>query len=247
MKNYWSILQDHTCFEYQFVFGKNNYDLELIKELLKVIILSGWEFGILKILDKEAGVCYSEGFLNLFNDILDKRKGVKELENNYCFFQQAFPAIDEGYKNPHVIVTELAFYNDIGEVQIMDVFTNKIFYPLLNPERVHLYHYSETDTLSPISLELTILESRELKLRISSGLGIWQPYLKPDYDMDKQRLEDFPLNEDGYIDNRELYLLNTPRLMGFIKKVRSFCKVNNGIELSNKNNLEEFFSTICSL
>lgn len=240
MKNYWSILQDHSCFEYQFVFKKNEYDIELIKKLLNVIVLSGWEFRIVKILDQEFGVNYCKEFLDFFSDILDEKKDVKKLENNFSFFQQAFPTIEEEYNNPHVIVTELAFYNEVGEVKVMDVFTNKIFYSLLNPKRVHLYHYSETDTLSPISLELRILESRELKLRISSGLGIWQPYFKPDYDIDKQRLDDFPLNEDGYIDNRELYLLNTPRLMGFIKKIRNFCKVKNGIELSTKNNLEEY-------
>lgn len=240
MKNYWSILPDHAYFEYQFVFGKNNYDVELIKGLLNVIVLSGWEFGIVKMLDRETGIKYCKEYLNLFNAILDEKKDVNELEDNYNFFQQAFPYLDEDYKNPHVIVTELAYYNDNGEVQIRDVFTNKVFYSLLNPHRVRLYHYLETGTYSPITLELSILSNRNLSLYISSGLGIWQPYFKPDYDSDKQRLEDFPLNEYGYIDNRELYLLNTPRLMGFIKKVRNYCKVKNGIELSNKNNIEEF-------
>ena len=239
MKNYWNILQDHACFEYQFVFGKNKYDVELIKELLNVIVFSGWEFGIVKILDQESGENYCKEFLSFFSAILDEKKDINNLRNNYSFFQQAFPVAEEEYKNPHIIVTKLAFYDEVGEVKVMDVFANKIFYPLLNPNRVHLYHYSETNTLSPISLELSILKNRELKLRISSGLNIWQPYFKPDYDIDKENLEDFPLNKDGYIDNRELYLLNTPRLIGFIKKVRQFFMVKNGTELSSKNNIEE--------
>jgi len=237
MKNYWNISQDHACFEYQFVLNKNKYDLKIIKELLSVIVLSGWKFGVLKILDKESGVSYCESFLNLFNSILDTKKNVNELENNYRFFQQAFPA--EGDNNPHVIVTELAYYNESEEIVIKDVFTNEIFYKLLNPNRVHLYHHSETGTISPLSLELSIQQSRELKLRISSGLGIWLPYFKPDYDMDKQRLEEFPLYENGYIDNRELYFLNTPRLISFIKVIRKFYETNNGVELSNKNQLEQ--------
>ncbi|MDF1697158.1 MAG: hypothetical protein P1U56_15050 [Saprospiraceae bacterium] len=104
---------------------------------------------------------------------------------------------------------------------------------------MHLYHHSETGSYSPLFLELSISKSRDLVLIISSGLDIWLPYYKPDYDIDNQKLEDFPINEYGYIDNRELYLLNTPRLLGFVKKIRKFFERNNGTELSDKNRIEE--------
>jgi len=237
MKNYWNILQDHACFEYQFVLDKNDYDIELIKELLSVIVFSGWEYRILKLLDKESGCIYCEDYLEIFNSILDKKRNVDSLEKNFSFFQQAFP--DDGYQNPHVIVTELAFYNQNGEIEIKDIFKNTAFYSLLNPYRVHLYHYLETDAYSPISFELLTTSNKELKLRIASGLSIWLPYFKPDYDMDRQKIEDFPLNKTGYIDNRELYLLNTPRLIGFIKVIRSFFEGNNGKELSSNTQLEK--------
>lgn len=240
MKNYWSILQDHACFEYLLVLEKNQYDIELIKEILDLVVSSGWKYGVIKMLDQVEGSPYYKEFLNLYNSKLDSNGSIDTYKSSYDFFAQAFPSINKSYKNPHIIVTELAYYNLNGEIEIKDVFSNEVFYPLLNPHRVHLYHYNKTSNYSPLSLELCISSNRELSLRISSGLYIWMPYFKPDYDMDRQSLKDFPLNEFGYIDNRELYLLNTPRLIGFIKDLRRFFETHNGKERSNNAQLEKF-------
>lgn len=159
--------------------------------------------------------------------------------SGFDFFQQSFPKLEKNFVNPHVIVSELAYYNEKGIVEITDIFKNEFFYDLLNPHRVHLYHYLKTDSFSPISLELTINSKKGLNLRIASGLGIWFPYIKPDIDSNKQSLDDFPINENGLIDNRELYLLNTPRMLGFIKEVRSFYNLHEGQEIGNNAELEK--------
>lgn len=240
MKNYWTILQDHVSFEYLFIIEKDNYDIELVKELLALIVSSGMEYRVAKVLDRESGVSYHQEFLKLLNSELDNFQDINAIKPFHDFFSQAFPSINKGYRNPYVIVTELAFYNQKGDTVIKEIFDNSDFYPLLNPFRVHLYHYSETSTFSPLSLELVMTKNRELNLRVASGLGLWLPYYKPDYDMDKQSLKDFPINEFGYIDNRELYLLNTPRLIGFIKDLRRFFETHNGKERSNNAQLEKF-------
>ena len=154
MKNYWNIVQDYAYFSYGFELEKNQYDIELIKELLDLVVSSGWKYGVIKVFDQVAGKPFYDDFLRTFNSILDNNGSIDTYKSSYDFFWQAFPNITESYKNPHVIVTELAYYNLNGEIEIKDVFFYVVFYPLLNPHRVHLYHYNKTSNYSPISLEL---------------------------------------------------------------------------------------------
>ncbi|HLO55025.1 MAG TPA: hypothetical protein VK169_12105 [Saprospiraceae bacterium] len=135
---------------------------------------------------------------------------------------------------------KIAYYDKNDRIEIDNIFKVDELYKLLNPYRVHLYHKDITGTSAPIEVELLITSGKSLELRVASGLGLWLPYYKPDYDMDKQSLKDFPINEFGYIDNRELYLLNTPRLIGFIKDLRRFFETHNGKERSNNAQLEKF-------
>jgi len=126
MKNYWNIVQDYAYFSYGFELEKDQYDIELIKEILDLVVSSGWKYGVIKMLDQVEGNPYCKEFLNLYNSILDNHGSIDTYKSSYDFFAQAFPNIDKSYKNPHVIVSELAYYNLSREIEIKDVFSNEV-------------------------------------------------------------------------------------------------------------------------
>lgn len=210
--------------EWLFILDHENYDVSVIIELLNRIVDAGRKYGVLLILDKTQKHDFGDDFIKDIENILDK-KGV-EAWCDRSFFLHTMPDFDGN--TPYKAYTKLAYYEN--EKVVMNYIHHiQEIYPALSQENLRFYHYYETGVYSPLTFELVILKNKELRFLISSGLEVWFSH----YIGIPNLIESS--SEWKYIDNSELFYLNTPRLAGFIKEIDQFFLNKKGSVINRYN------------
>ncbi|MDF1694299.1 MAG: hypothetical protein P1U56_00615 [Saprospiraceae bacterium] len=234
-KNYWSIAQSRAIFNYRI--NEEDYDIDVYINLMKRVIASGRKYEIFKILDitgtKDVGDEYIEMWLdfirrNDFDNSNFKEKLKGDAFVTACHFSFVNKMID------YNACVKMAYYDAKGEIKLDTVFTNDVFYPLLNQDRVHLYHKNEIGCNEPLEVRLEIRYGKYLELSIDTGLGIWYPYFMPDIEKSEWNTIDFFIDESGWMDNTEMFTLNTIRLLSFDQEIRDFIFANKGKETNRR-------------
>lgn len=210
-KNNWPVSQDNILGG-SFILSAEYCNQKTLFLLVNRILFFGLKYELFYLKDLNDNLVSADKYQEYLNETFFVSSSEKKLEFDvFMPIEASF-----GGENIYKAYTKLAMYNHHGDIEYREIHNVSEIFNLIPSGMIN--HYKKNiDRGMPMDVHLEFsgnLKSPLVSFCIESNLHIWKPYYK------NWQTEDF----NRLIDNRELYLLNTSRLILFIKEISNLMK-----------------------